>query len=297
MSGPRLKLAVNPLPWVFGEAGWNMNEEVLIGALTDLREVGFSAIHTEIPKGMSVSAYRQKLTDHGFEPAPGYFDADFADEDRRTAVLRRARRVAEQHAELGLSEIFIAASGAPERLRHPAVGFGADSERLNRVVDGLIATAEAMKAEGVTAAVHPHVGTWIEVEDEVRTVLDRSAGSALAFGPDTGHLLWAGADPVALIRDYASRVACLHLKDLDTTAAATAAREGDDYMAATFGRHVWTEPGRGAIDVAAVIEALPQDFSGWATLEVDVPNLPDKVESSGAGLAALRAHPAFEIAD
>lgn len=293
MSHSAMKVAVNPLPWVLTESGWGLTRQVLDSALSDLRDVGFRALHAELPSDMSVAEYRARLTDYGFEPAPGYFSADFSDPAATTEILDQARRAAQTHTELGLSQIFIASAVAKERLAHPASGYLADDERLKRVTDALVAAAEAMQAEGVAAALHPHVGTWVETDAEVRAVLDASEGSALVFGPDTGHLFWAGADPARLVKEYAARVACIHVKDVDAGAAAAAAEHGDDYRAATFDRHVWTEPGRGDVDLDGVIAALPEGFDGWAVLEVDVPNLPTRVESARAGMSYLRGNPAF----
>jgi inosose dehydratase len=293
MSRSVIKVAVNPLPWVLTDSGWSMTRQVLVEALSDLREVGFRALHAEIPAEMTVAQYRACLAEYGFEAAPGYFSAEFSDAATTDDVLDQARRAAQAHAELGLSEIFIASAMTTERREHPAVGYLADDERLKRITDGLVAAADVMQAEGVTPALHPHVGTWVETEPEVRAVLDLSKGSSLAFGPDTGHLFWGGADPARLVKEYASRVACLHIKDVDAKAAADAAANGDEYMAATFGRHVWTEPGRGDVDLDAVIAALPDGFDGWAVLEVDVPNLPTRVQSAQEGFDYLRANPAF----
>jgi inosose dehydratase len=290
-----MKVAVNPLPWVLTESGWSLTRQVLTDALTDLREVGFTALHAEIPEGMTVQEYRQVLAEYGFEPAPGYFQADFTAPEAMPQVLEQARRAAQAQAELGLSQVFIASEMAGERRERPAVGYLAQDERLKVLTEGLVSTAEAMRTEGVTAALHPHVGTWVETDAEIRSVLDWSDGSSLAFGPDTGHLFWAGADPADLVARYASRVICLHIKDVDSSAAASALEQGDDYQGATFGRHVWTEPGRGNVNLDAVIAALPEGFDGWAVLEVDVPNLPSRVESARVGLDYLRAHPSFAV--
>ncbi len=68
---------------------------------------------------------------------------------------------------------------------------------------------------GVTAALHPHIGTVVEGPAEVDRVLD---GSAVGLCLDTGHLLIGGTDPVALARRAPSRVAHVHLKDVDAGA-------------------------------------------------------------------------------
>jgi inosose dehydratase len=83
-----------------------------------------------------------------------------------------------------------------------------------------------------------------------------------------GHLAWAGADAVQLVRDYADRVAGVHIKDLDLGIAAQAKREDWDYRK-TVRAGLWAEPGHGNADVDAFIAALPDDFDGWLIIEVD----------------------------
>ena len=65
---------------------------------------------------------------------------------------------------------------------------------------------------GVTAVLHPHVGTMVETRADVDRVL---AGSAIPLCLDTGHLLIGGTDPVELARTVPDRVAHVHLKDVD----------------------------------------------------------------------------------
>ena len=113
--------------------------------------------------------------------------------------------------------------GTPRRA-HPAVGHGFDPDRLEVVVDGIALCCAAMRDEGVTAALHPHVGGWVETEHELRAVLDGVGPDLLAFGPDTGHMSWAGMDVPAVLRDYADRIVGVHLKD--TFAAGIAAGVG-----------------------------------------------------------------------
>ena len=129
-------------------------------------------------------------------PAPGYFSANFHTETSDD-VVEAAKRHAAMQAELGNTEVFIAAKLTPERMEHPAIGFGGDEATLGRVIDGLGAAAVAITAEGVTPALHPHVGSTVETEPEVRAVLDAIPASDLSFGPDTGHLAWAGMTPSA----------------------------------------------------------------------------------------------------
>ena len=96
MSRPSMKVAVNPLPWVLSDAGFQLSRTVLIEALADLRGVGFRALHAQVPDDMTVDEYRQTLADYGFVPAPGYFSADFTDVGSGQEVREQARHAAEE---------------------------------------------------------------------------------------------------------------------------------------------------------------------------------------------------------
>lgn len=273
-------LAINPLPWTTAPDFSPLRPDMVREALQDLRGTGFEALHTDIPAAMSVEAYSDLLQEFAFAAAPGYFAADFADQATLPGTIEKAKEHARALAALGVDTTFVAGSVALPRLMYPTAGEGYSAERTKRSAEGLALVAEAALAEGVRFALHPHVSMTIETELETRTILDETAGSALAFGPDTGHLFWAGMTPHHIIRDYADRVAAVHLKDVELGAMKTAARYNDDFVTATVQRHVWTEPGRGAVNFDAVLDALPADFDGWLVVEVDVPNLPDRLESS-----------------
>ncbi|GAB3617409.1 sugar phosphate isomerase/epimerase [Okibacterium endophyticum] len=289
----REKLAVNPLPWVIGSDGFDLSERTLRPALAELGEAGFDALQADIPSAWTVAQYRDLLDEYGFRPAPGYFGAAFDDPTEHPALVEAARRHAAAQAELGLTVAFVASDLTPARIARPAQGTDASADRLRIVSDGLAKVSEAALGEGVRYALHPHVGSWVETEDETRQVLDATAGAALAFGPDTGHLSWAGAAPETLIADYADRVVALHLKDVDGAAVGAARAAEADYWEATNMHHVWTEPGRGRIDFAAVLAALPAGFDGWSVVEVDVPNLPTPVQSARTSRENLLAMPFF----
>jgi inosose dehydratase len=240
--------------------------------LRQVRSAGFGCVMADVPDELSVEEYQALLAHHGLQPAPGYFSAPFHDSDRLPAILECARRSAGELAQLEVTEVFVAAAMDGQRMARPAVGVAYSGPTLDRLTDNLARSAQVMSAEGVRACVHPHVGTLIEVEREVRQVLDQTDPDVVAFGPDTGHLFWAGMEPAALIDEYADRVAGVHLKDVHESVARWSRETGMDYQRATGERHLWTEPGRGDIDLDAVVDALGQQFSGWWLVEVDVPD-------------------------
>jgi len=261
------QIGINPLPWYLTATGIVLTPEVLPDVYRAVRESGFGAVQADIPAGMTVRDLQSLLGEHELRAAPGYFSATFEE-----PAAEQARAHAGQQAALGSTEVFVAAAPVPARMTVPAAGHDFDAGRLATVIEHLGRACEAIVAEGLRPCLHPHVGTWIETEHETRAALDAIDPALLAFGPDVGHLRWAGMDPAAVITDYAERVGGVHLKDVHLAAVGTARERGDDYRTATRVRHVWTEPGHGDIDLAATLAALPEDYDGWFVLEVDVPD-------------------------
>ncbi|MGW3567964.1 sugar phosphate isomerase/epimerase family protein [Streptomyces sp. NPDC000941] len=277
------RLAINPLQWVASADGWidPTLAPPLDEQLTVIRDTGIKALHTAVPGDLTPQAYAAKLAAYGISPAPGYIAVRLTDDDAERRTFRdTAARVAGHHAELGVDTVFLAMGMAKdaERVARPAVGHLADQGRLERVRDLLAEIAGIVRAEGIAPAFHPHVGTWAETEEETRFVLDTVDASVLAFGPDMGHLTWAGADATRLVRDYADRVASVHIKDLDLGLATRAREAGWDYRKTVLAG-LWSEPGHGNADIEGFVGALPDDFDGWLIVEVDRGARPTPEES------------------
>jgi inosose dehydratase len=254
-----------------------------------VRRAGYTAVHAEVPPDMSPAGYRRLLDEVGLAPAPGYFQASFSTDTMLSEVVADARRTASEHAALGLDRIFVAERfAAPERLRSPARGVGHDPERIERIADNLAHACAAMVEEGVVPCLHQHVGTWIETPEETIAVLDRVDPEILLFGPDTGHLAWAGADVPGLIHSYGKRIGAVHLKDVRLAICKRALEQRLNYAEATA-LHLWTEPGRGDIDLEAVVRAL-DGFEGWYIVEVDIPDQPTPELSAAVAAAWIRTH-------
>ena len=267
------RIAINPLQWIATDDGWI--DPALAPSLDDqlrfISEAGIRAVHSAVPAGMTSRDYAARLKDYGLAAAPGYIAVLLSDDPAQKKMIEeRIRNISREHAELDVPTVFLAMGMDKEaaRVRRPGVGYDFDADRLNRARDLLASAAETVRSFGITPALHPHVGTWVETDEETRFVLDSVDSSVLAFGPDMGHLAWAGADPARLIRDYADRVAGVHVKDYQQAVLDQAKTEEWDYRR-TVRAGIWAEPGHGSNDLDGVLAALPADYDGWLVMEVD----------------------------
>lgn len=276
-SGPRV--VANPVPyWVIGNVV-NKSPEVFEQAFKDFSAIGFSAVKVDIPEGMSAADYRCWIDSYGLAPALSNFAAMFAGEEDRAQVIERAKGFAQQQVELGLHITMLTARMVPSRLANPAVGADFDAGRLSTVIERIAEVCSALQQEGVTALMHPHVGGWVETEAEVRQVLDSIAPDLLGFGPDTGHMRWAGMDPAAVIRAYRDRVQAIHIKDVFSDYLDGRPTHGMGYFELTGTQRVWAEPGLGVVDFDQVVAAMPDGYRGDYMIEIDVPSVDSKYES------------------
>lgn len=294
MALTRAKFALNPLQYFATADGW-LDPSLappLEARLEHIARAGFTAVQSEVPATMAAEAYGSLLAKYGLQPGPGYVSLPWSeDADERKANLERASTLAHNNVALGNPLLFLATGMGREapRVARPAVGHDASPERLSVVRDYLANAAKRIVAEGGVAALHPHVGTWIETADEARFVLDSVDPAILRFGPDAGHLAWTGVDPAAVIAEYADRVAGVHIKDYHADIARQSREEGWDYRKSSRSG-IWTELGKGDMDIDAVMNALPADFDGWIVIEVDrgtTPTPEESINMSGAWLAAF----------
>jgi inosose dehydratase len=269
------RIAANPIPW-WSQAG--KTREVFEDAFGSLSAIGFTAVKADVPEGTTTAEYLDWLEGFGLVPSTGLFNSPLDDSVDVAELLESARRFAGQQTALGLDRTMLSSMSVPERLQRPAVGAGFDRARFDRAVELAGRVCEVLRSEGIWPLHHSHVGGVFETEAEVTGLLDALGPDLLGFGPDTGHLAWAGADPVALLHRYVDRTGGIHLKDLHPDHLPAQDAEGDYRALSTSGR-LWAEPGRGVLDLRAVLAALPDDYDGDWTIEVDFPSVGDVVES------------------
>jgi inosose dehydratase len=110
------------------------------------------------------------------------------------------------------------------------------------------------------------VGTVIETQDDLDHLLD---GSDVQLCVDTGHMLSAGIDPVAVVQAHPERVAHVHLKDISKAQAAMVASGELGFKEAVKGG-LFRPLGKGDVDIPAVIDGLENaGYRGWYAIEQD----------------------------
>nr|MBA2278303.1 TIM barrel protein [Chloroflexia bacterium] len=245
----------------------------------------------------STANTRKLFAEYGLTPAPGYLGAPLWQADQRESVVAEARRFAHRLRDADCTELYVAAGGpyvtASGQTRRELAGHvGPDDGLSDAEMSTLAATLNEIGAatldEGVRSCFHNHVGQVIETRAEFERLLVLVDPAVVFLGPDTGHLAWAGDDPVTFCRDFADRIKTIHLKDIDPAVAERGRAEGWDYPAFKDGG-IFAELGEGCVDFPAILGALEAaGFAGWMVVETDVTQKQSALESATISRTYLR---------
>lgn len=269
----RPRLAVSALGYLWGTVDATPLEQ-MAQAFADLHDIGYTAVRVDVPDELPLDDYAHWLGVYQLTPATGIFAATFDGEESLACILERARRTAAQHTALGLDRVMLIPDPVPARVARPAVGAAHDRVTFDRAVEEIGETARVLRAEGLRPLLHPRVGGLVEAEAEIVAALDTLGPDVVGFGPDTGHLRWAGTDPADLITRYADRVGAVHLSDVfEDYAQPTRRGRGQDYHALVATQRVWAEPGLGVVPFDRVLAALPDSFDGDLIVEIERPSI------------------------
>jgi inosose dehydratase len=261
-SLPR-RVAGAPISWGVCEVpGWGWQYDTAT-VLSQMQEVGLAA--TEFgPDGFlpdEPQAKAKTLADKGLRAVGGFVPVVL--HDSTYDPVPEIEQALEGFTAAGAGTLVLAAAtgidGYDERPVLDDAGWQVLLTNLDRLE--LVASRS-----GITATLHPHVGTMVETADDVERVL---AGSGIGLCLDTGHLLIGGADPVALAAEHAGRIRHTHLKDVDAVWARRVRSGEVTYTEAVRGG-MYRPLGQGDVDIASIVGSLERaGYDGWYVLEQD----------------------------
>ena len=166
-----------------------------------------------------------------------------------------------------------------------------DVPRFEHMVSMIDRIADLALAKGVTPVIHQHAGCYIEFEDEFEQVLSRLDDERVGICIDTGHMAYAGIDPVAFYKSHAQRVKYFHFKDIDRDVHRRVLTDKVPFLAAVE-QKIFCTLDRGVVDWPGLAQALAAgEYTGAGTIEQDIDPTISKhpTEDAKASLAFLRS--------
>lgn len=276
MHARAMQVGTAPISWGVSEmAAWG---EVLPPAqvLDEMAVAGYSG--TELgPWGYlpdDVAQLRMELERRELALIGGFCPVTLHRPERLAEQQRFAAEVAGRLRDLGAGVLVLAEAGDAVRLAQagqvrPGITPAFDDEEWKRFADAAATIAARARTMGLVTAFHPHVGSYVETEAETERLLALTDADYVGLCVDTGHLAYAGADPVAITQRHRQRVRHVHLKDVAAPQLEQARSENLPFAEAV-GREIFVPLGVGMVDLPAMLVALRSaDYAGWLVVEQD----------------------------
>jgi inosose dehydratase len=258
------RLAAAPISWGVCEVpGWGLQLEP-DRVLSEMRALGIAATEAgpDGYLGTDVGNARAFLGRHGLRLVGGFLPVVLHDPERLDASLAKVREKAAFFAALGAR--FLCSAAVVDDAWSPRVEL--DGRQWDHLLRALRHVDAAAAEAGVQNVLHPHWGTLVERDEDLRRVLE---GSDVDICLDTGHLVLGGSNPLEIASAYPGRIVHVHLKDVRQAVAARL-RSGELELVEAV-RHGLFQP-LGAGDVAVdevVVELEGLGYAGWYVLEQD----------------------------
>ena len=263
-----VRLGTNPIAWSNDDLRELGAATSLETCLAEARQAGFTGIELghKFPRDSAVLA--PVLQRHGLALVSGWYSANLLQRDVASELIAMQPHIALLR-DLGCTVLILAETSNAihgDRLvplsDRPVLS---DPEWTTFAVR-LTALADAVAAEGLAVAYHHHMGTIVQTEADIDRLM-ASSGPALQLLLDTGHAVFAGADPTGLARRHRKRIAHVHCKDVRPPVL-DAARLGNMSFLDAVVAGVFTVPGDGMVDFPGVLAEL-SGYHGWLVVEAE----------------------------
>jgi inosose dehydratase len=263
-----VRLGVNPIGWSNDDLRELGLATPLETCLAEARFAGFHGIELGHKFPREASALRPILDRHHLALISGWYSANLL-ERNAAAELDAMRPHMALLRELGCSVLILAETSnaihgdrAVPLSHRPVLAQDAWPVFASR----LTALADTVAGEGLAIAYHHHMGTIVQSGAEIDRLM-ATTGPNLKLLLDTGHAMFAGADPAALARRHRTRIAHVHCKDVRPSVMAKAIRDDWSFLDSVVAG-VFTVPGDGTVDFPGVLEGLP-GYRGWLVVEAE----------------------------
>ncbi|WP_118984454.1 myo-inosose-2 dehydratase [Photorhabdus sp. CRCIA-P01] len=265
-----VQLGINPLTWTNDDLPTLGADTPLETCLTEGRQAGFTGFELGNKFPRQANVLGPILAAHDLMLVSGWYSGELL-----TRSVAEEIQAVQSHLtllrELGanvmvFAEVTNCIHGDQNRPIHLRPQFPAN--RWQEYGEKLTEFARYTQEQGIQIAYHHHMGTVIETEEDVDHLMENT-GDEVGLLLDTGHLTFAGADPLAITEHWAKRINHVHCKDIRPDVLNDIKNRKTSFLDAVLSG-VFTVPGDGCVDYPAIFQVLKKyNYKGWLVVEAE----------------------------
>lgn len=266
------RLGVHPINWVGEDVKEHGDDTTYERILDDIQALGLTGTEMGRKYPTDAGVLKRELARRGIRLVSQWKSVLFSDPAYRERELEAYRAHARFLKDMGAEVVSTCEVGGslhfdPRRTPAEREIVPLDDAGWESLAEGLNAAGRIAKEFGLKLTYHHHGGTVVERPEEIDKLMALTDPDAVWLLYDTGHALYGGSDPLALLRKHYDRIAYVHLKDVRADKLRKAKAAGSDFVTC-IRDGVFTVPGDGCIDFRPIVQELAgRGYAGWALLE------------------------------
>ncbi|MEG0766465.1 MAG: myo-inosose-2 dehydratase [Clostridia bacterium] len=272
LDARKVRLAIAPIGWTNDDLPDLGGENTFEQCISEMALAGFqgSEIGNKYPQDPVV--LKRYLDVRGLQICNAWFSTLFTSAPYEQTIARFVQHRDRLHA-LGAHVIGVSEQGNSIQGKQENI-FGAGKPvyteaQWETITRGLNEMGRLAREVGMVLSVHHHMGTGVQTVEEIDRLMAQTDPSLVYLLFDSGHLTFAGIDPLPVLRKYIDRIAHVHLKDVRLSVRAHAKQEGWSFLQAVR-EGVFTVPGDGDVDFVPIFDVLAEaGYEGWVVVEAE----------------------------
>jgi inosose dehydratase len=265
-----ISIGINPITWSNDDLQYVGGDISLQTCLTEVAAAGYDGVELGHKFPRKTAELAPLLGEHGLSLVSGWYSGQLLERDSAKEIAAMSAH-ATLLEEMGCDVLIFAevtgcihsdhATRLTARPRITAAEWKKFGRRLSEV-------GKACADRGLKLCYHHHMGTVVQSLADIDALMHETSEDVFLL-LDTGHAFFAGADPVALAREYAGRTGHLHCKDVREAVMHRCLNRDSSFLDAVLDG-VFTVPGDGCIDYQGVFSKLGEaGYEGWAVVEAE----------------------------
>ncbi|AEF55217.1 myo-inosose-2 dehydratase [Marinomonas posidonica] len=270
VTASKVRIGINPLTWTNDDLPSLGADTPLEVCLTEARQAGYSGVElgNKFPRDPAVLG--PILKEHDLDLVSGWYSARLmkrsaeeeiaAMQDHLTLLKTLGAKV------MVFAEVTNCIHGdqSVPLSQRPGMTEAQWAEYAQRITQ----VADYMAEQGVKLAYHHHMGTVIETAEEVDKLMAMTSDN-VGLLLDTGHITFAGGNPLEMAKKHAKRIVHVHCKDVRPTILRENLNRDSAFLNAVLDG-VYTVPGDGCIDYTPIFDVLNAvNYQGWIVVEAE----------------------------
>ncbi|EIE49284.1 inosose dehydratase [Salipiger aestuarii] len=272
LNPDKVLVGITPTGWTNDDYP-SLGEEISFGqCVTEMALAGFSgcSVGHKFPKDPDI--LERELSQRGLRVSEPWSSTFFTVNDMHDRTIESFRDSMAFIKRMGGTSIVVAELGhAVHQQPVPPIANKPhfDDAQWDSLTTGLNDLGRIAADAEMRLCYHHHMGTGVMTRPEVDRLMAETDAEVVHLLLDTGHLYWAGDDPLAMARAYADRIRHVHLKDIRHDVMDRCNATNRTFIESVM-QGVFTVPGDGVIDFAPIFQALADaDYAGWLMVEAE----------------------------